>query len=169
VDTKLSKPMLGWDTGTVEILAPIVVESVEGSTVVGSKAQKLIIATTDSREITPANQATAQNGRLTWQLNSALRLPVYSRHASSLTFEIGTNALAVLWLKDMVDDEEADVRIPVVTAKDLKQLRQNVLTDFTEKSHEYQVVGYLSTRIKLDRGLDEVSTLDVIRKGCECG
>jgi hypothetical protein len=35
-------------------------------------------------------------------------------------------ALAVLWLQELVDDEERVIRIPVLKSKDLKQLRQNV-------------------------------------------
>ena len=37
-----------------------------------------------------------------------------------------TKALAVLWLQELVDDEERDIRIPLLVGKDLKQLRQNV-------------------------------------------
>lgn len=35
-------------------------------------------------------------------------------------------ALAVLWLQELVDDEERVIRIPVLKSKKLKQLRQNV-------------------------------------------
>lgn len=35
-------------------------------------------------------------------------------------------ALSVLWLQELVDDEERAIRIPVLKSKNLKQLRQNV-------------------------------------------
>ncbi|KAG8772899.1 hypothetical protein FRC12_002832 [Ceratobasidium sp. 428] len=65
------------------------------------------------------------------------------------------DAVAVLWLKDIPDDEETEIRVPVVVGKDLRQLRQNVLNDQTKKTHPYEVVGWLTTKIKLDAGLDE--------------
>ena len=69
----------------------------------------------------------------------------------------GPDAIGLLWLKDLVDDEEVDVEIPVVVGKGLRTLRQNVLNDFTAKTHDYKVVGHFKTRIRLDSGLDEVS------------
>lgn len=64
-----------------------------------------------------------------------LRLPVYNRYSSAVLFEIGTGGVgplgensdfvAMCWLKDVPDDEETEIKVPVVSAKNLKQIRQN--------------------------------------------
>ncbi|KAG8695995.1 hypothetical protein FRC08_007433 [Ceratobasidium sp. 394] len=163
VDAKLPRNMLGWDTGTVEILSDITITPEPNATgKLPAKPTKLTISTTDSTEHIPPKSATLSDGRHSYSIDK-LRLPVYSRYNSSCVFEFGgggivggaPDAVAVLWLKDLVDDEETDVRVPVVVGKDLRQLRQNVLNEQAEKTHKYEVVGWLTTRIKLDAGLDE--------------
>ena len=76
---------------------------------------------------------------------------------------------AILWLKDLVDDEEQEVEIPLLVAKDLRQLRQNVVSELEgdlssksklheaiSKTHDFEIIGFIKTRVKLDRGLDDV-------------
>jgi hypothetical protein len=97
---------------------------------------------------------------------------VYSRFQSVLTIQamgsavlgvLGSEAkaLSVLWLQELVDDEERSIRIPVLKSKNLKQLRQNVrallvlakvpplttsmqllqyINDFTKETHDYEIV-----------------------------
>lgn len=124
---------------------------------------KLIAFTPDSKESIPVLIAETNDNGITWNID-ALRLPVYNRYSSSLNFEFGKSsvwdhkpdAMAVLWLSEVEDDEEIDVEIPVVVGRDLRLLRQHFLNDFTASTHDYQTVGRLTTKIKLNRGLDEV-------------
>ncbi|KAF8513153.1 hypothetical protein BU17DRAFT_77267 [Hysterangium stoloniferum] len=164
VNVKLPRSLLGWDTCTVEILGPIMLTMNSDASALRPETKYLTVFTTDSKRHVPASAAENKDGVVTWKIDR-LRLPVYNRYSSSLNFEIGkhsvlpgqggTDALAVVWLKDLVDDEETDVDIPLVITKDLKQLRQNVLNDFTASTHDYEVVGHIRTRIKLDSGLDQ--------------
>jgi hypothetical protein len=165
VDAKLPRNMLGWDTGTVELLSGITITPEPNANGrIPSKPTKLRVSTTDSTEILSPKSATLSDGVVSYNLDK-LRLPVYSRYASSCVFEFGgggimggaPDAIAVLWLKDLVDEEETDIRIPVVIGKDLRQLRQNVMNEQTKKTHDYEVVGWLTVKMKLDEGLDEVS------------
>lgn len=113
----------------------------------------------------PASVGVAESSSILWNVD-CLRLPVYNRYSASLTFEIGGSlaiaggrqpeALAVLWLQDLVDNEETDIVLPVVMGRNLRHLKQNVLNDFTASTHNYKVVGQIKTRVKLDSGLDEV-------------
>lgn len=96
-------------------------------------------------------------------------MPVYSRYRSSVVFEIGKGdgvlstlgvkkvpeAIAVLWLQDLTDDIEQEVKLPVLVGENLGTLRQNAINDFTAEHHEFEVVGWLTVRMKLDSGLDE--------------
>ena len=112
--------------------------------------------------------ASASNGTINWSVEN-LRLPVYSRYQSSLVFSIGKasgvlstlgvsskpDAMAILWLQDLQDDIEQEVKIPVVVSDDINTLKLNVINDQTKKHHDFKVVGMLTARIKLDSGLDE--------------
>lgn len=98
-----------------------------------------------------------------------LRLPVYARYQSSVVFEIGKtggplsilgvgvkpDAIAVLWMQDLTDDIEQEVKLPVLVSNKIENLRQNAINDQTQKHHDFKVVGELVARIKLDSGLDE--------------
>lgn len=184
VSCKLPRVALGWDTGTVAISAPIHLtltpSNDSSSPPVNKLASKLVISTTDSVETLPADSTSDTVGAdVVWDFSAdQLRLPVYNRYATALTFEISggsflskksPQAIAVLWLKDLVDNEEQDIEIPVVTGKDLRQLRQNVIYElehssslktnlhpFTSKMHDFQIIGHIRTCIRLNRGLDEV-------------
>lgn len=160
--------MLGWDTGTVEILKPIEVsiESEQQSSF-SLNNQALVVSTTDSNEKLGKPASNGDAAPITWEVD-AVRLPVYSRYASSLTFEIGKKggfgpmkgspaAIAVLWLQDIPDDEEIDIRLPILVSKDLRQLRQNYINENTKKGHDFQTIGWLATKVRIDSGLDPVS------------
>ncbi|KAG8861392.1 hypothetical protein FRB96_002841 [Tulasnella sp. 330] len=170
----LPPPALGWDTSTVEIAHPLFLE-IDKNSVSASKwaenlkATSLTVSTTDSTEKISKKEASMdpnKPNRMTWEFEQ-LRLPVYSRFSSSVYFAFGSKgimgtgvgggqpqAIAVLWLKDLVDDEEVEVEIPVIVGKNLTQLRQNAMTEFTQKTHQYEVVGKLRATIRLDQGLD---------------
>ncbi|THV04792.1 hypothetical protein K435DRAFT_961790 [Dendrothele bispora CBS 962.96] len=213
INCQLPTKALGWDTGTVEITAPIQLKlnatdagtdpaAVDAASKLVTTSNKLVVSTTDSTETLPASPSanTEAGADVTWDLEKEkLRLPVYNRYSASLTFEVGSGsviaglgpgrkskngpqALAMLWLKDLVDDEEVEVELPVIAGDDLRQVRQNVIYElvykekegggdsaedilrkqvevkmngFTAKTHSFKVVGTIRTKIRLDRGLDE--------------
>ena len=152
--------MRGWDTGTVEVLDPVkVIIDTDHQQAFGLATKHLILSTTDSTEKIPKAMAEgASDSEVIWNLEDTLRLPVYSRYNTAFTFQFGSAsnpvALASLWLKDLPDDEEQHIKIPVVISKDLKQLRQNVINDTTAKTHDYTIIGWLETTVRIDRGLD---------------
>jgi len=165
VEASIPRNYLGWDTGTIEILSDIHFEPAgeSGKTI---DADKLKISTSDASYKVPAKQAKKDGQSITWTMKEdMIRLPVYERYSSSLVFEVdpGTkilgigseaDAVACLWFQDLVDDEEVDIRIPLVTGKSILILRENVLNDEFNKHHEYETLGYITCRVKLDSGLD---------------
>ncbi|KZO96650.1 hypothetical protein CALVIDRAFT_537016 [Calocera viscosa TUFC12733] len=168
IDAKLPPNQLGWDTGTVELFGPIKIEPTGPTNEEWmSKAKRLVASTTDSTEVIPKSEAVIDNNSVSWTFDEKVRLPVYNRYASSLVFEIGgggvsiagagsrPDAVAVLWLQELEDDKEVDIRIPVVFGKAIKILKQNVLNEQGKKTHPFEIVGYLTARIKYDSGLDE--------------
>jgi hypothetical protein len=125
--------MLGWDTGTVELLGDVSIVAVGDH---DFKTKKLSFSTTESTYKAPTSAARSEGGNVSWDLpQDVVRLPVYNRYASALLFEIGgggpgflgqdSDYVAMVWLKDVPDDEETPVRVPVVQSKNLAQIRQN--------------------------------------------
>jgi hypothetical protein len=133
VKTDIPRELCGWDTGTVEILDNIRIESTDDY---DFKTKKLVISTSDDEYKAPTSAATVTDGDVHWDLPvDKVRLPVYNRYASAVLFEIGSGGIgplgadsdfiAMAWLKDIPDETETPIRVPVLKSKDLNQLRQN--------------------------------------------
>lgn len=69
--------------------------------------------------------------------------------------ELHLTAIRNAGLKDLVDDEPKEIRIPVISSKNLGNLRQIHIDSQAEKTHEYRIIGYLTTTVLLTAGLDE--------------
>lgn len=135
--TDLPRSLLGWDTGTAEILGHITIEPLP-TFHSGFQTKKLTFSTTDQTYKVPSSSANVDesSGKVTWDLPvDKVRLPVYNRYSSAILFEIGSGGIgplgsdcdfvAMCWLKDVVDDEETEIRVPVLKGAKLKVLRQN--------------------------------------------
>ena len=205
VKTDLPRQLLGWDTGTLEVVGPIHLEPTPEYKAAhgGFKTKKMQICTTDESEKLSGYLAQiSEDGNVTWQPGSGsgggsgddssdsshskgkekVRLPVYNRYSSAVQFQIGSGGVgpigqnadfvAICWFKDVPDDEETTVRIPVLKSGNQKQLRQNysesiclndrltgliggfLVNEQTAQTHQYEVVGYLTATLILDSGLD---------------
>ncbi|GJE96327.1 C2 domain-containing protein [Phanerochaete sordida] len=163
VATPLPRTLLGWETGTLEVLKEIRIEPAEGFK--GFDTKKLEIVVTDDSYKVPSSAARAEGGCVVWDPPvEKVRLPVYNRYSSAVVFEIGSGGIgplgadcdfiAACWFKDVPDDEETQIRVPVIKSPHLKQLRQNYINDQTKQTHEYEIVGWLTATVVLDSGLD---------------
>ncbi|TFK47021.1 hypothetical protein OE88DRAFT_1666844 [Heliocybe sulcata] len=164
VKTELPRSMLGWETGTMEILGSVSIEATDELRE-GFKTKKLTVSTSEDKYKAPSSSATVTGSNVHWDLPvDKVRLPVYNRYSSAVVFEIGgggpgpigqdSDYVAVAWLKDVPDDEEYQLRVPVIRSDKLAQIRQNYINDQTAKTHKYDVVGYLTCTLVLDSGLD---------------
>lgn len=116
VEAKLPKNMLGWETSTIELLSDITLDSSDVEN--DYQTKKLTLHTNDGRQKISSKLATVESGKVTWDIGDEdIRMPIYNRFNNALYFELGgTNplnpldntpdAIAVLWLRDLVDDEE---------------------------------------------------------------
>ncbi|KAL8286155.1 hypothetical protein RQP46_004643 [Phenoliferia psychrophenolica] len=167
VQIELPKNLSGWDTGTVCITSAIKVEPVPGSDF-DFKEKKMFISTLEAKQkVAGSEAAMGADGVLEYKIDEHIRLPTYDRYASAVYFDHGGgftfgplgnkyDAFAALWLKDLVDDESTEIRIPIVIAEESGgSLRANYLSDQTAKTHKYTTVGWLVTTVHLDSGLDE--------------
>jgi hypothetical protein len=182
VKTTLPANMRGWDTGTLEVNDVSFAIDNNKTNLFEAKAARLRVVTSEKVEVLPKKESNIRGNTLQWDMDQ-LRLPVYSRYQSSVIFEIGKtggllaplgvgvepDAIAVLWMQDLTDDVEQEVKIPVLVAGEgqkrkghgknkvggLANLRQNAINDFTAKYHDFEIVGWLTARMRLDSGLDE--------------
>jgi hypothetical protein len=97
-------------------------------------------------------------------LKEKCHLPVKYRYRSAIIFEFRdtTNATAVFWLSDMMDNEDTQVDIPIWTAKNTHRLTQNYITDenWEQKKNtpgleDMTQVGRLQCTVRFSPGLDE--------------
>lgn len=127
--------MLGWETGTLEVLGGIRIEPSPDFSG-GFSTKKLEICVTDGSYKVPSSAAQVENGAVGWNPPvDKVRLPVYNRYSSAVVFEIGGGGIgpvgqdcdfiAACWFKDVPDDEETQIRVPVIKSPHLKQIRQN--------------------------------------------
>ncbi|GAA6011835.1 hypothetical protein JCM11491_000766 [Sporobolomyces phaffii] len=164
VKMSLPKELSGWDTGTVCITSPVKVEPV-GDADFDWKEKKLVLSTTEAKEkISSRHAETLSDGHLQWNVEDDIRLPTYDRYSSALYFDYGgskvkigplgtkVDAFAVLWLSELADDEPKEVRLPIVCGSE--HLKANYISDQTKKTHDYEIVGWLTTTVVLDSGLD---------------
>ncbi|EKM56362.1 uncharacterized protein PHACADRAFT_172085 [Phanerochaete carnosa HHB-10118-sp] len=167
VATPLPRTLLGWETGTLEVVGGIRIEPEPGLGGGGGgfDTKKLEICVTDDSYKVPSSAARVENGAVLWDPPvDKVRLPVYNRYSSAVVFEIGSGGIgplgsgcdfmAACWFKDVPDDEETQIRVPVIKSPHLKQLRQNYINEQTKQTHKYEVVGWLTATVVLDSGLD---------------
>ncbi|GAA6022197.1 hypothetical protein JCM10207_003939 [Rhodosporidiobolus poonsookiae] len=166
VEVQLPRELSGWETGTVSIRDKIKVEPVEGSDF-NWREKKLVLSTLEAKQKVPSRAATTLSDRsIEWDLGEDdIRLPTYDKYGSALYFDYGGSAVkigplgqqydafAALWLTDLVDDVPKEVRIPVIVPKS-PAIRANYINDQTKKTHDYDIVGWLTTTVLLDSGLD---------------
>ncbi|KAF9730491.1 hypothetical protein PMIN06_001344 [Paraphaeosphaeria minitans] len=165
--------MLGWEFGTLDIKP--VVKAIEIAD--DLKNLRMKVRTSLSRgklhSGTQDSEANQHNGHTVWKTkkDSAIRLPVRKRYASPLVVEFRkdsalsdrTPAFAILWLKDIPDNEEHTVRLTVWKG-DLTRAVNNVLESYGDKVGEIELTmtfwsglsGYHQPLAKKDRHLRQV-------------
>lgn len=159
---ELPRELLGWDTATVELLSKVEVSGVDSEWDTKLKSKKITVTTGDDTQklLAAEKQESLTNG----EEDPLARLPVYDRYSSQLAFSFGggglpgigakPDAAAVVSLCDIIDDEIQDLEIPIYSAKKLHTLVRNHIDDHTLQTHDYQKVGTLKVKIRLDSGLD---------------
>ncbi|KAH9459351.1 hypothetical protein Pst134EA_019502 [Puccinia striiformis f. sp. tritici] len=179
VELQLPRNLLGWNTATLEITSPIKAElSDELTAYLKKKGQRLKLKTVEDTIKLPlvTDQPESPNS-VVWgnecQIpdhdRTLLRVPIYSRYKSNVTFQIGGGSkitsilpgessahkhIAVLWLHTLEDDVEQEIRLPVISGPNLATLRQNFINEETRAHHNYDVNGYLTFKARVDPGLD---------------
>ncbi|KAI0822359.1 hypothetical protein BC628DRAFT_1364753 [Trametes gibbosa] len=124
IEAKLPPNLLGFDTGTLEIGDV----SVQSDFAELAKCEVRLKTSTAEAQSRVARKAAEQQGdRIVWAHDGSTKLPVRQRYAASLLISFrdksgikssGRKALAVLWLRDLVDRAEGPVQAALWRAKD---------------------------------------------------
>lgn len=164
--------MLGWDYGTLDINP--VIKAIDVPKEVRSMRMKIRsnLSRGKLHSGSEDGELNDQDGHVVWKAKKGtLRLPVRKRYASPLIIEFRkdsamrdrTPAFCVLWLKDIPDNEEQKLRLPVWKG-DLERAENNVLSSCGDKIGEIEVTltfwsglsGYHGAIAKKDRNVADV-------------
>lgn len=153
IQVHIPKELLGWDFGTIEITGPIVSTNLAADL----RGLRLKLRTSVNRGKMYTANANANDIHWTGKKGRPVRLGVRKRYCSCLVIEFRKNsmmldktpAFAILWLKDIPDDEEKTVTAPVYHGKVLTRAEVNCLDadDLGEK------MGSIDVPLKLWHGL----------------
>lgn len=151
IQLQAPKELLGWDYGTLEVTGPVSSKNIAPDL----RDLRLKLRTNVHRGKMYSSNT---NGSIQWmgKKDRAVRLAVRKRYCSCLIIEFRksnlgldkTPAFAVLWLKDIPDNEETTVTLPVWHGDaGLKRAESNCIEDFGEK------MGTIGVPLKFWHGL----------------
>ena len=145
------RELIGWDYGTLEVIGPITSKGIASDL----QGLRLKLHTTAVRvKMYPSSSDEGVEWR--GKKDRPVRLAVRKRYSTCLVIEfrkskVGldtTPAFATLWLKDIPDEEETTLTLPVWHGDaGLKRAEANCVQDFGEK------MGTLQVPLKFWRGL----------------
>ena len=154
INFQAARQLLGWDYGTLEITKPIETQDL------ASDLQKLRLKLrTSVSHCKMYTSSKAGSNSWTGKKERPVRLAVRKRYASCLVLEFRKHragpdvspAFAVLWLKDVPDDEESLMTLPVWRSdgENLKKAGSSNLEHLGEKA------GSLTISLKFWRGMSD--------------
>ncbi len=166
IETRLPPQMLGWDVGTFEfrsqrILALNYTNNPSLRLRTGGSSGKLSRSHAHKLEEGDGYyfDLEEENGR------DNIRLPVKHRYRSPIVFEFHVanhrkaDAYAVIWLQHFIDNEDADINIPIWKTAHPARLTQNYITenncDKEPGLEDLTEVGRLQFRGRFKAGMDE--------------
>lgn len=148
IQLQVPKPMLGWEYGTLDIQHRV--KAIDLPKDIQPLRMKIRTRTTRGKmhSRNRNGHVEQENGQAVWSTrnNKPIRLPVRQRYSTPMIIEFRqdatlkdhTVAFGIFWLKDMPDNEEQTVRIPVWRG-DVKRAEDNVLDEYGERVGEVEV------------------------------
>ncbi|KAI0799413.1 hypothetical protein GGR55DRAFT_684027 [Xylaria sp. FL0064] len=166
VDLKLPPPQLGWDVGTFEFKSDSLTTSVFPGTEKGKV--KLAMRTGGSSATVKRDQCIVEGNMLRWDISGVTnhprpRLPVRYRYRSPIFIEFRlpgkrhVDHFAVVWLLELIDNEEQDFDIPIWKCDNATRLSQNYITEENFRNIpdiKIEEVGRLRFRGRFKAGTD---------------
>ncbi|KAK6501411.1 hypothetical protein TWF481_009251 [Arthrobotrys musiformis] len=115
VSCQIPKQLLGWDVGTLVVVPEIIGLDLPQEI---QECARVVVSTNYGKK---SKIPGAKDGSGAWKRTRQVYLPIKQRYSSSVLFSFrknrvgpdGTPAFAVLWLKDVADDEDCEVELGV--------------------------------------------------------
>jgi len=134
IEAKLSPNLLGFDIGTLHFKSLKVVEA-DAKVSDELSACKLKIGT-PSRSLKVSNDdADEDDESVEWEPDQPLLLPLERRYSEAMVVKFkstsmrsNTKATAVLWLRDLIDNDETAVRVGIWQSKNFHRIEQNYMS-----------------------------------------
>ncbi|KAL0947477.1 hypothetical protein HGRIS_013582 [Hohenbuehelia grisea] len=119
VQSRLPRELLGWDTGTIEIMPHA---QGDGPLPDELRSCRIVMRTDYGKAKFIPHDGTEHGDAWESKRGRSAKLAVRKRYASCLTLQFRkhvlwpdpTPAFCVLWLKDVPDDEEVDITLPII-------------------------------------------------------
>ncbi|WBW75526.1 tricalbin, C2 domain protein (phospholipid binding) ER-plasma membrane tethering protein Tcb2 [Schizosaccharomyces osmophilus] len=159
VKLQIPRNLSGWDIGTLAFIdTKLIAEGVDSV----SKVNFSYVRINAGMRKSSTKYVTSESpGRVSWMVRGYnLAIPLKHRYGSALVFEFRNhlrrknNVYAILWLSDLVDNEETTVRIPIfVSTKPAHILQNTVNIEHPDEFSQLEILGYLTTTVSFRRGL----------------
>ena len=165
VELQLPASLQGWDYGTIQITEPISTKDLSEDL----KHLRLKLHTSISK----GKMSSRKDGSWIPKKNRPVRLAVQKRYSSPLVIEFRKNealrdqtpAWTILWLKDIPDDEDLTLNLPVWHGDkaDFERAEANCLEDMGEKAGSIEVkLRYYSGLSDYHRKIKDPNVADVM-------
>ncbi|KAF1845806.1 uncharacterized protein K460DRAFT_338396 [Cucurbitaria berberidis CBS 394.84] len=179
VQVQVPRNMLGWDYGTLDIKSKV--KAIDVPKDLQPLRMKIRIKFSRGKLHSRARngRVSEEDGQTIWTTkgDKNIRLPVRGRYSTPMIVEFRqdatlkdhTPAFGILWLKDIPDNEEQTLQVPIWKG-DLKRAENNMLDSYGEKVGDIEVTltfwsglsGYHDKLAKKDENLRQVmEVLDV--------
>lgn len=152
VEMKLMPKELGWEIGTIH-LNRLLVRSVH------NLRMKLRLRTISSKYQVDVTSATGtEDGGVEYNFDEAIQLPVRRRFSSALIVEFYTSrkpvAVAIIWLIQIYDHDNAVIEVPIYWAEHYEKLTQNfIVSKDVAASLGMESIGSLHAFLYFQTGL----------------
>jgi len=155
VDLQIPKQLQGWDVGTFEFQ--------EGSlqAVGAAPGSRVVLLSDKTKARIPRSKAKSEGSSVQWSFSAEeIRLPVHHRYMSPILFQFFSrnitkpNAYAVLWLRDLIDNEWTDLELCLFNSKNPDRYQNNYFPREFEDFEDLEKIGKLRFKARFKTGLD---------------
>ena len=138
VQVKLPQSLLGFDAGTLVVRKISVSPFGEAARHVLSALSTCDVklkVSASSDKVPKKNAERKEGGSMVWNVEQPCELPVHQRYSSALRIKLEESGalmssklgMAILWLRDIVDNEDTVIEVALFQVEDYGRLKQNYI------------------------------------------
>jgi len=136
IEAKLSPNLLGFDIGTLHVHSMRVVDVAPDMKDALSSCKLKIGTPSSDVKISSGEVEGQEDETVEWEPDQPLLLPLERRYSSAMVVKFiptgitttSTKGIAVLWLRDLIDNDEHTIRIGIWGTKNSERIEQNYMS-----------------------------------------